>query len=59
LQDRRETELELAALGWFVVAVGGLFSYEFFVQFPVTQDFPWVNLLLFAAAGILPRGVSH
>jgi len=35
----------------FVVAVGGLFSYEFFVQFPVTRDFPWVNLLLFAAAG--------
>ena len=37
----------------FVIAVGGLFSYEFFVQFPVTRDFPWVNLLLFAAAGIL------
>jgi hypothetical protein len=36
----------------FIIAVGGLFSYEFFVQFPVTRDFPWVNLLLFAAAGI-------
>jgi hypothetical protein len=34
-----------------MIAVGGLFSYEFFVQFPVTRDFPWVNLLLFAAAG--------
>jgi hypothetical protein len=34
-----------------IIAVGGLFSYEFFVQFPVTRDFPWVNLLLFAAAG--------
>ena len=28
----------------FIIAVGGLFSYEFFVQFPVTRDFPWVNL---------------
>ena len=36
----------------FVVAVGGLFSYEFFAQFPITRDFPWANLLLFAAAGI-------
>jgi hypothetical protein len=35
----------------FIIAVGGLFSYEFFVQFPVTRDFPWVNLLFFAAAG--------
>ena len=35
----------------FIIAVGGLFSYEFFVQFPFTRDFPWVNLLLFAAAG--------
>jgi hypothetical protein len=34
-----------------IIAVGGLFSYEFFVQFPVTPDFPWVNLLLFAGAG--------
>lgn len=31
----------------FIVAVGGLFSYEFFAQFPVTRDFPWANLLLF------------
>jgi AhpC/TSA family len=31
----------------FVVAVGGVFTYEFFAQFPVTRDFPWVNLLLF------------
>lgn len=37
----------------FVVAVGGLFSYEFFAQFPVTRDFPWANLLLFATGGIL------
>jgi hypothetical protein len=31
----------------FLVAVGGLVSYEFFAQFPVTRDFPWANLLLF------------
>ena len=37
----------------FVVAVGGLFSYEFFAQFPITRDFPWANLLLFAVGGIL------
>jgi AhpC/TSA family len=37
----------------FVVAVGGLFSYEWFVQFPITRDFPWANLLLFGIGGIL------
>jgi hypothetical protein len=31
----------------FVIAVGGLFSYEWFAQFPITRDFPWANLLLF------------
>ncbi|MBV9619121.1 MAG: redoxin domain-containing protein [Verrucomicrobia bacterium] len=31
----------------FIVTVGGLFSYEWFAQFPVTRDFPWANLLLF------------
>jgi len=37
----------------FVVAVGGLFSYEFFAQFPITRDFPWANLLLFAIGAAL------
>jgi len=37
----------------FVVTVGGLFSYEFFAQFPVTRDFPWANLLLFAFGLVL------
>ncbi len=37
----------------FVVAVGGLFSYEFFASFPVTRDFPWANLLLFASGAAL------
>jgi AhpC/TSA family len=37
----------------FVVAVGGLFSYELFVQFPVTRDFPWATLLLFGIGLVL------
>jgi hypothetical protein len=37
----------------FFCAIAGLFSYLFFVQFPITRDFPWANLTLFAIAGIL------
>jgi len=37
----------------FLVAVGGLVSYEFFAQFPVTRDFPWANLLLFGIGAVL------
>ena len=37
----------------FVVAIGGLFSYEFFAQFPITRDFPWANLLLFGIGAAL------
>jgi hypothetical protein len=37
----------------FVVAVGGLFSYEYFVRFPITRDFPWANLLLFGIGAVL------
>ena len=37
----------------FVFGLLGLFSYLFFAQFPITRDFPWANLLLFAAGGIL------
>lgn len=37
----------------FVVAVGGLFSYEYFALFPITRDFPWANLLLFGIGGAL------
>jgi len=37
----------------FVVAVGGLFSYEFFAQFPLTRDFPWANLSLFGIGATL------
>jgi hypothetical protein len=31
----------------FVFTLAGLFSYEFFAQFPITRDFPWANFLLF------------
>ena len=37
----------------FVVAVAGLFSYGFFVRFPITRDFPWANLLLFGIGDAL------
>ena len=37
----------------FLVAVGGLFSYEFFAQFPMTRDFPWVNLFLLGMGAAL------
>ena len=37
----------------FAVAVGGLFSYEFFAQFPITRDFPWANLLFFGIGATL------
>jgi hypothetical protein len=30
----------------FAVVLGGLFSYEYFAQFPITRDFPWLNLVL-------------
>lgn len=40
-------------LGFFVV-LAGLVSYvPIFSLFPVTRDFPWVNLLLFFAGGVL------
>jgi hypothetical protein len=34
----------------FLLALAGFASYPFFIRFPVTRDFPWMNLLLFAAA---------
>jgi hypothetical protein len=37
----------------FIVAVGGLFSYEWFALFPITRDFPWTNLLLFGMGAVL------
>jgi len=37
----------------FIVAVGGLFSYEFFALFPITRDFPWATLLIFGIGSAL------
>ena len=36
-----------------VVTVGGLLSYGFFAQFPITRDFPWANLLLLGVVAAL------
>jgi len=38
----------------FLLALLASFSYfAFFVQFPATRDFPWVNLALFVLAAML------
>jgi hypothetical protein len=38
----------------FLLTLGAFVSYlTLFYRFPVTRDFPWVNLLLFALAGYL------
>src|ERR1700719_543467 len=37
----------------FIIAVGGLFRYEFFAQFPITRDFPWATLVLFGVGAAL------
>jgi hypothetical protein len=38
----------------FLLSLIAFLSYPFFfVRFPVTRDFPWANLLLFAVAGVL------
>ena len=37
----------------FLFALAGFLSYTFFAQFPITRDFPWANLLLFAVGGVL------
>ncbi len=38
----------------FILCLAALISYPtFFVRFPITRDFPWVNLLLIAVAFFL------
>ena len=38
----------------FLLSVFAFLSYPFvFVRWPVTRDFPWVNLLLFGVAAVL------
>ena len=38
----------------FLVTLAAFLSYFFiFVEFPLTRDFPWANLVLFLIAGVL------
>jgi hypothetical protein len=37
----------------FIVILAALFSVELFARSPITRDFPWANLLLFAVGGTL------
>src|SRR5271169_5035419 len=37
----------------FAVVLLAVFSFVFLIRFPATRDFPWVNLLLFAAGALL------
>src|SRR5437588_10847986 len=37
----------------FLIVLVALFSFEIFARFPITRDFPWANLSLFAIGGIL------
>lgn len=51
--------MNIRRLNWpvwsgFLLSVIAFLSYFFvFVSFPITRDFPWVNLLLFAFAALL------
>lgn len=51
--------MKTAAFNWqiwvgFLLSVFAMLSYPFiFIEWPLTRDFPWVNLLLFAVAVIL------
>jgi hypothetical protein len=49
----------LAIEAGFLITVTAFLSYYFvFVRFPLTRDFPWLNLLLFAAGlGLSATGV--
>ena len=39
-------------LGFLIAFAGGLSFPLVFVKFPMTRDFPWVNLLLFLVAAV-------
>jgi len=36
----------------FAFVLAGFLTYLFFIQFPLTRDFPWANFLLFGIGGI-------
>ena len=37
----------------FLLVLAGLFTYPFFVRFPLTRDFPWANLLILLAGALV------
>ena len=39
--------------GFLLTIIAFMSYFSFFVRFPVTRDFPWVNLILFALAAVL------
>jgi hypothetical protein len=39
-------------VGLLLTLIGGFSYIAVFVWFPITRDFPWVNLLMFAAAAV-------
>ena len=51
--------MNIRKLNWpawlgLILCIFGLVSYPFiFVNWPVTRDFPWANLLIFAGAFLL------
>ena len=58
--------MKIPKLNWpiwagFLLSLFALLSYPFvFVRWPITRDFPWANLLIFAIAGtLLLAGVRH
>ena len=53
---KRRWNLILPA-GFFVTVAAFLSYFMFFARFPVTRDFPWVNLILFAL-GLALLGVG-
>lgn len=44
----------------FLLVLAGLLTYPFFVQFPITRDFPWANLfILLTGAFVLGVGLTR
>ena len=48
---QRKRSWNLFVWAGFAIVLLAAFSFLYLIQFPVTRDFPWVNLLLFAVGG--------
>ena len=47
-------------VGYLVVLIGGLSYRPFLVQFPITRDVPWVNMLMFVVGiGLMGVGLKR